>query len=30
MSESNNSSSGIGIGGLLFIVFLIMKLTEKC
>lgn len=30
MSESNNSSSGIGIGGLLFIVFIIMKLTEKC
>lgn len=29
MSESS-SSSGIGIGGLLFIVFLIMKLTEKC
>ena len=31
MSESNNtSSSGLGIGGLLFIVFLVMKLTEKC
>lgn len=31
MSENNHvSSSGIGIGGLLFIVFLVMKLTEKC
>ena len=31
MSEKNHvSSSGIGIGGLLFVVFLIMKLTEKC
>jgi hypothetical protein len=31
MSENNHvSSSGIGIGGLLFVVFLIMKLTEKC
>lgn len=31
MSENNHvSSSGIGIGGILFVVFLIMKLTEKC
>lgn len=31
MSEkSHASSSGIGIGGVLFVVFLIMKLTEKC
>ena len=32
MSKNNNhaSSSGIGIGGILFVVFLIMKLTEKC
>lgn len=31
MSENNHvSSSGIGIGGILFIVFLVMKLTEKC
>ena len=31
MSEkSHASSSRIGIGGLLFIVFLVMKLTEKC
>ena len=32
MSKDNNhaSSSGIGIGGILFVVFLIMKLTEKC
>jgi hypothetical protein len=31
MSENNHvSSSGIGIGGVLFVVFLIMKLTEKC
>ena len=31
MSENNHvSSSGIGIGGVLVVVFLIMKLTEKC
>ena len=31
MSKDNHaSSSGIGIGGILFIVFLVMKLTEKC
>jgi len=31
MSESSNTtSSGVGIGGLLFVIFLIMKLTEKC
>ena len=32
MSKNNNhaSSSGIGIGGILFVVFLIMKLKEKC
>jgi hypothetical protein len=29
-SSSSSSSSGISIGGLLFIVFLVMKLTEKC
>lgn len=29
-SSSSSSSSGISIGGLLFVVFLIMKLTEKC
>ena len=31
MSKDNHaSSSGIGIGGILFVVFLVMKLTEKC
>ena len=31
MSENSHvSSRGIGIGGILFVVFLVMKLTEKC
>ena len=32
MSESSSSSasSGVGLGGLVFIIFLIIKLTEKC
>lgn len=29
-NNTNVSSSGIGIGGLLFVIFLILKLTEKC
>lgn len=29
-SGSKTTSSGIGLGGLIFVVFLIMKLTEKC
>ena len=28
MSKSNSSSSGIGLGGAIFIVFLILKLAE--
>lgn len=28
-NSSSSSSSGIGLGGLIFIVFLVMKLTEK-
>tara|TARA_B100001063_G_C16232510_1_gene296996 strand:+ start:296 stop:496 length:201 start_codon:yes stop_codon:yes gene_type:complete len=28
MGENNNSSSGIGLGGMIFIVFLILKLGE--
>ena len=28
MSNSNSSSSGIGLGGAIFIVFLILKLAE--
>lgn len=30
MSKSSSASSGCSIGGLIFIVFLVMKLTEKC
>jgi hypothetical protein len=30
MSKSSSASSGCGIGSLVFIVFLVMKLTEKC
>ena len=28
MSDSNSASSGIGFGGFLFLVFLVLKLTE--
>lgn len=29
-SKSSSSSSGVSLGGLVFIIFLIIKLTEKC
>lgn len=29
-NKSSSSSSGVSLGGLVFIIFLIIKLTEKC